>query len=251
MPGNLAYEAYQLIWVGLDWIFPPECGGCGKKGARWCGDCLSSSQIIGDNCCELCGDITVSAGICVRCQRTRPEYTQARSFAVFQGSIRNLVHRLKYKGDMSLGEALAKPLISDLKRIGWKFDMVIPVPLSLGRMAERGYNQAALIALPVAMGLQVPYRGKAMQKVRHTLSQVGLSFDERLINLADAFEVDVKIVAGKKVLLIDDVTTSGATLNECARVLKAAGAQEVYGYTFARAAHNRFAANTEMPTDGI
>jgi competence protein ComFC len=251
MPGSLAYRAYHLIWVGLDWLFPPDCGGCGKQGTRWCNECLSKSHVIGNQCCEVCGDVTVLAGVCARCQGQIPVYTRARSWAIYQGPVRNMVHRLKYKGDLSLGEALAQPLIADLTRIGWAIDVVAPVPLSLARMAERGYNQAALIAYPIAIGLTVPYQAKLLRKVRDTRSQVGLSYDDRLTNVVDAFFVDGLKVSGMRVLLVDDVTTSGATLNECARVLKKAGADEVYGYTFARATHNRTAVHSEIAIDSI
>jgi ComF family protein len=251
MPGNLAYNAYHLLWVGLDWLFPPNCGGCGSKGTRWCEDCLSDSQLIGNQCCEICGDVTVLAGVCARCQGQMPLCSQVRSWAVYKGPVRNMVHRLKYKGDISMGEALVKPMVADLQRIGWAFNMVIPVPLSLARTVERGYNQAALIARPIAIELQVSYQAKVLQKVRDTRSQVGLSYTERQNNLVDAFTVDVEKVRGKNVLLVDDVTTSGTTLNECARMLMLAGAEKVYGYTFARATNNRFAPHTEIDIDKI
>jgi ComF family protein len=135
----------------------------------------------------------------------------------------------------------------DIKRIGWDLDMLIPVPLSLARLAERGYNQAALIAFPIAIGLRIPYDTRSLIKVRDTRPQVGLSYEQRKLNLSDAFSVNATKVNGKRVLVVDDVTTSGSTLNECAKVLIEIGAKEVYGYTFARAAHNRLAANTEEP----
>jgi competence protein ComFC len=251
MPGSLAYRAYHLIWVGLDWLFPPDCGGCGKKGTRWCGDCVSQSDVIGNQCCDICGDITVHSGVCARCMEQTPACTQARSWAVYQGSVRNIVHQLKYEGDLSLGEAIAQPLIADLTRIGWPIDVVAPVPLSLARIAERGYNQAALIAFPISIGLKIPYQAKLLRKVRDTRSQVGLSHDGRLANVVDAFTVDGLKISGKRVLLVDDVTTSGATLNECARVLKRAGADDVYGYTFTRASHHSTAAHTEIAIDSI
>lgn len=251
MPGNLAYRAYHQIWVGLDWLFPPECGGCGRKGSRWCDDCVFGSVLIGDQCCPVCGDIALSVGLCLHCQEQKPVFTQLRSWASYLGPVRNMVHRLKYHGDISLGEAVAQPMIAELARIGWDVDVVAPVPLSLARMAERGYNQAALIAFPIAMGLHRPYQGKLLTKVRDTRSQVGLSYDDRLMNVVDAFSVEPEAVSGKRVLLIDDVTTSGATLNECAKVLMSAGADSVHGYTFARATHNRAAAHTEIALAGI
>lgn len=251
MPGNLAYTAYHLFWVGLDWLFPPSCGGCGCKGTRWCEDCISKSELIGNQCCEICGDVTITIGVCARCGRGKPICSQVRSWAVYKGPVRNMVHRLKYKGDISLGEAIAKPLAADLQRIGWPINMVVPVPLSLARMEERGYNQAALIALPLAIELRIPYQPKALHKVRNTHSQVGLSYIERQNNLVNAFTVEAKKVSGKSILLVDDVTTSGTTLNECARMLKLAGADNVYGYSFARATSNRSAPHTEVDIDTI
>ena len=249
MPGNLAYRAYHQIWVGLDWLFPPDCGGCGKQGARWCAACVSSSQLIGDQCCPVCGNIIFAPGECSRCREQKPFFTRMRSWALYLGPVRNMVHRLKYKGDISLGEAVAGPLVADIQRIGWEIDVVAPVPLSLARMAERGYNQAALIAFPVAIGLHIPYQAKLLSKIRHTRSQVGLSYDDRWSNVVDAFSVEPGKVNGKRVLIIDDVTTSGATLNECARALMSAGADKVYGYTFARAAHSRTAAHSDLVID--
>ena len=250
MPGNLAYQAYHQIWVGLDWLFPPDCGGCGKKGARWCDACISKSQRIGDQCCPICGNIALVPEECIRCREHKPAYSQLRSWALYLGPIRNMVHRLKYKGDISIGEAVAFPLIADLKRLSWEIDVVAPVPLSLARMAERGYNQAALIAFPIAIGLHLPYQARLLTKVRDTRSQVGLSYDDRLMNVVDAYSVDLAKVSGKRVLIIDDVTTSGATLNECARVLRQAGAVKVFGYTFARATHHRFADHSDNVIDG-
>lgn len=249
MPGNLAYRAYHLIWSSLDWLFPPDCGGCGKKGERWCSDCQSKSQIIGGRCCTVCGDISVETGICRRCREDPPLYTQVRSWALFQGPVRSLVHQLKYKNDICLGEALAQPMILELQKIGWPLDLLMPVPLSLARMAERGYNQAALIAFPIAIGLNIPYTARALMKVRNTRSQVGLRFEERKQNLANAFTVNAPKVNAKRILIVDDVTTTGSTLNECARILLGAGAKEVYGYTFARSAHNRLVSHAEEPLD--
>jgi len=251
MPGNLAYNAYHLIWVGLDWLFPPNCGGCGSIGTRWCNNCLSESQMIGNQCCETCGDVTVLTGVCAICQEQRPFCSQIRSWAVYKGPIRNMVHNLKYKGNIALGEALAKSLVTDLQRIRWDVDMVVPVPLSLARMEQRGYNQAALIARPIAIASHIPYQPKALLKVRDTRSQVGLSYNKRQNNLVDAFAVKAEKVTGKNILLVDDVTTSGTTLNECARMLRLAGAEKVYGYTFARATHNRSAPHTEIDADKI
>jgi len=235
MPGNLAYQAYQLIWMGFDWLYPPICGGCGSNGTRWCIDCQSNSQVIGDKGCFICGDLVAYHGLCIRCKEERPACNFIRSWAVYAGPIRNAVLRIKYGRNIGLSLRLAALMMNDLTRLGWQIDLVLPVPLSLARFAERGYNQAALLAWPIAQGLRLPYLPNGLRKIRDTQTQVGLPLDERRINVLGAFTAKPSIVGGKQVLVIDDVTTSGSTMNECALVLKAAGAQEVYGYSLARA----------------
>jgi ComF family protein len=159
-----------------------------------------------------------------------------RSWAIFGDRLRQAIHRLKYKGDLALGDVLSRPMIDSLRQWKWQVDLVTPVPIGLARLAERGYNQAALLARPIAWGLGWPYHSDGLYRVRETRSQVGLSLDERQQNVKDAFRARSKYVAGKSVLVVDDVTTSGATLKACAAALLEAGADQVYGLTLARTA---------------
>jgi ComF family protein len=164
-----------------------------------------------------------------------PAYAALRSWAVFEGPLRNALHRLKYRGDVALGEILARQLLEKLKGLDWVVDLVAPVPLGIARQKQRGYNQSTLLALPLALGCGIAYRPQALAKVRETPSQVGLSSEERFQNVEGAFQANARIVSGKRVLVVDDVTTSGATLNACANALKEAGASKVYALTLARA----------------
>jgi ComF family protein len=159
-----------------------------------------------------------------------------RSWAVFEGPIRNALHRLKYKGDIALGEVLARPLVGLFKDMGWAVDLVAPVPLGVARKAERGYNQATLLAQPFALGSRLVFRPEALVKTRDTRTQVGLSAPERRTNVAGAFRANPKVVKNKLVVVVDDVTTSGATIEACAQALLEAGARQVYGLTLARPA---------------
>jgi ComF family protein len=149
--------------------------------------------------------------------------------------LRNALHRLKYNRDIALGEILAREMIHTLSLTAWKVDLVAPVPISLSRRSERGYNQAALLARPIALYYGLGYRPKALVKSRETRSQVGLTVEERKANVNGAFFAEQRIVKGKNILVVDDVTTSGATLNACAQVLRLAGAKEIYCLTLARA----------------
>jgi len=126
-------------------------------------------------------------------------------------------------------------MIRSLSFTAWKVDLVVPVPISLSRRSERGYNQAALLARPITLCFGLEYRPQALEKSRETRSQVGLSLEERQTNVHGAFFAEHRIVEGKNILVVDDVTTSGATLNACAQALRLAGAKEVYCLTLARA----------------
>jgi ComF family protein len=149
--------------------------------------------------------------------------------------VRSALHQLKYRRDIALGERLAEPLSALYQAQGWSIDLVTPVPLGIARLKERGYNQAALIARPFSLANDLRYDPHALKRTRETRSQVGLSVAERKINVKDAFMARSEVVAGKNVLLIDDVATSSATLDACSAALCMAGAAQVYCLTLARA----------------
>jgi ComF family protein len=138
---------------------------------------------------------------------------------------------------MTLGEILARPLASIIIESGWSSDLLVPVPLGAASQSQRGYNQAALLGRPVALANGLKYTTKALRKVRETLTQVGLKYYERFQNVADAFEAESKIVSGRNIVVVDDVTTSGATMEACAAALRVAGARNIYGLTLARSSY--------------
>lgn len=232
---NLSYIIYKVFWNALDWIYPPTCGGCGDPGSRWCMACEARVEMIHPPVCNRCGRKGESSRTCKTCETFPPQFTSIQSWAFYDGPVRSAIQRLKYKRDIALGESLSRNLVTMLNKTNWHIDLIAPVPLSIARQAERGYNQAALLSIPVALGLRIPYSPTALRKVRDTQSQVGLSLHQRRENIEDAFWANPKSVKGKKVLVIDDVITSGATLNECAGSLFAAGAEAVYGLTIAQA----------------
>jgi ComF family protein len=122
-----------------------------------------------------------------------------------------------------------------MNTLPWSIDLVTCVPLSKTRMKQRGFNQAAMLARPLALGLHVPFQPLLLRKTREVPSQVGLSSQDRRRNVEDAFESGRTIHSSKRILVIDDVFTTGSTMNACARALFDAGAQQIYGLTFARA----------------
>ncbi|MFN2214563.1 MAG: ComF family protein [Anaerolineales bacterium] len=234
-PVRPAYHLYRWLWGSLDLLFPPTCGGCGQSGKLWCDACQESVREIGTSICSVCGQPWDIPGLCARCARTRPYFTKLRSWAYYDGPVSEAIKRLKYKRDISLGFVLAQALYDLLVNLQWQVDGVIPVPLGVARLKERGYNQAALIAQPVALRIGKPYLRKGLFRVRETRSQVGLSYIDRQANVNAAFRGREEIVAGKRLLVVDDVTTSTATLNACSQALITAGAAEVMCLTVARA----------------
>lgn len=234
--GRPAYRLYRLAWSGLDWLYPPQCGGCAKPFTRWCSNCAEETKFLGEPICARCGVPGPGDGECAGCQREPPAFYAARSTAHYSGPIRNAIQRLKYSGDLALGEILARRMLDLLASLKWPVDLVVPVPSSLARRRMRGYNQASLLALPVALGARLPYKPKALRKVKETSTQVGLTVLERKENVRDVFQAARSLVVGKQVLVIDDVMTSGATMDACAQALLDQGARLVYGLTLARVA---------------
>ena len=230
-----SYRFYRWLWSGLDWVYPPVCGGCGKVGFHWCPDCQVSAVFLSEPVCNICGCPQAASGVCSSCHAESPSYRILRSCFAFEGSLRKLIHGLKYRRDLGLGDTLAKIMVDYASSLGWPIDLVIPVPLGERRLKERGYNQVALIARPLAMAMDWNYTPGALVRVRETASQVGLSVEERRENVHDAFRASPARVHGKNVLLLDDVATTGSTLSSCACALLTAGTKEVYALTVARA----------------
>jgi ComF family protein len=204
-------------------------------------DCQKSiTEIIETaHICRICGDILdpadAGASLCLNCQKSLPPFENARSCAVFQGPLRQAIHRLKYKQDLGLGESLSRLLINKLKLLQWPIDMVVAVPLSASRQRERGYNQSGLLARPLALANRVPYEPRALHRIRTTKSQVGLSAEERFVNLKDAFQADPSLVHNRVILIIDDVMTTGVTLRNCSEAFLREGARTIFCLSLARA----------------
>lgn len=232
-----AYFLYQYFWQILDWIFPPTCGGCDQTGVRWCPSCQGQVKKIEGEICPRCGEPSeiTDRGVCSECAAHPPSYQELRSCMIFQGPVREALHRLKYGRDIGLGDPLSKHLIAYYNELKWDIDFVTVVPLSKERLKERGYNQASFLARPLAYAINKPYDPKLLYRKRNTRTQVGLSAAERWQNVSDAFGAIPAKARGKTILVIDDVTTTGSTISACAQALCQAGASAVFGLTLSRA----------------
>jgi competence protein ComFC len=154
---------------------------------------------------------------------------------LFDGPIREALHRLKYNNDIGLGEVLAPYLVQTFEKQSWSVDIVTAVPLSKKRLRSRGYNQAEKLARPFAALINKPFHAQAIQRTVDTRSQIDLSAEERRQNVSGAFYANSMYIAEKSVIIIDDVSTTGSTISECAKALKASGARSIYALTLARA----------------
>lgn len=234
----IASNLYHKFWESLDWIFPPHCAGCGQLGQRWCPDCLANTQSIKLPVCKKCGEpVSQNNFIHRRCSTDLEFIEFIRSYGYYQTPLLDAIHKLKYQNDIGIAESLAMYLVDLYKTIEWETDIVIPVPLNKQKLSSRGYNQAKLIARPFSFAINRPLISNALFRTIDTKSQVGLSRNERILNVQDAFIVENDSIQGKRIILVDDVSTTGATLEACARALNKAGAKAIVGLTLAKAVH--------------
>lgn len=158
-----------------------------------------------------------------------------RSWAVFDSPMQNALHTLKYRRNIGLGESLATHMVEFFRSLQWPVDIFVPVPLGKNRLKERGYNQVALVARPLAYGVGLQYSPRTLWKARETRSQVGLTISQRRENVQNAYHADPRAVKRKSIVLMDDVATTGSTILACTDALLSAGAKDVYAITIARA----------------
>ena len=217
----------------VDAVYPPRCAAvdCGRRGTWLCPDCDAALRRLAPPWCARCGD-PVGPGRC-RCADLVPELAAIRSLAPFGGWLRDAIIAFKYQDEWARAAHLGTLLELPLASLG-TVDALVPVPLHPARERRRGYNQAALLARQAGHAARVPVL-EALVRVRDTPQQVGLEAAARHANVAGAFAMrDGGHVAGLRVVLIDDVLTTGATLGACAETLLAAGAAEVRAVTLAR-----------------
>lgn len=218
----------------LDLLYPPHCAGCGAGGAWYCAACRAQTLPVPPPVCRRCGQ-TMTGDDCRSCAATPPVATAVRAATPFEGPVRQAIHRLKYSNLTAVAPTLALLLQRAYTEAGWTADLVAPVPLHPARQRRRGYNQAERLARPLAESLALPSAPGCLRRVRATADQIGLDAGGRRANVAGAFAVARPAsVAGRTVLLIDDVATTGCTLDACGRALLDAGATAVYALVLAR-----------------
>ena len=207
-----------------------------------CAECWLDLSFIGKHKCKICGlgfefDMGKSA-VCGNCAHDRPKYNKAVAVAEYIGTARRLAIKLKFGDGLHLAPYMAGLMVGSGAELLQKTDIIAPIPLHYRRRILRRYNQAGLLAVNIAKLAGKPYQPLLLNRTRATKQQTKLHKRDRVQNVADAFKVRGD-VSGKRVLLVDDVMTTGATISACAAALKAAGAKRVYSLVFARVGNEK------------
>jgi len=240
MEGGYLKRWKALLTDALNLVIPSACLVCGaridEQSQVICEICEAKIALISSGVCPVCGS-EIKDWPCEICLEEAFAFDSARSLFRFNGTIKDLIHALKYNGYESPAGYFALPMaeLIESEPALQEHDYICAVPLHRVRKRERGYNQSELIARSVAYLADLPYETPVSRKV-NTLSQTLLSKARRVKNLSGAFKVkNPNLVSGKKIILVDDVFTTGSTLNEIAKLLRSAGAKQITAITVARA----------------
>lgn len=237
------YEVFTKVWHHiLDLLFPRRCVRCGKEGVMLCTSCRSSIRMVPPTC-VVCQKLVPALGIippgrtCIYCRKSSTIYAFLSPFPYEEASIRNLIHALKYNRVRVVADDLAFLLTNYLQKFSITLPsdaIMTPIPLYPARERIRGFNQSVEIGRRLAEHTGLAFEPEILKKIKHTTPQIELSEEERKHNLHDTFTVpDMSRIKNKNIVLVDDVKTTGTTLEEAARTLKQAGAKRVWAITVA------------------
>lgn len=232
MLARLVRKGAALRNALLDILFPPRCVVCKRSGTWLCTFCTAQFQKILPPICKQCGR-PLKSPTCPHCAKFPLRIEGTRAVAFFEGALQQAIHAFKYLHRPELADDFGTLLADYLLTFPLSVDTIIAVPLHPERERARGYNQAALLAHALGARTHLPVWNEALTRTRATRSQTELNAAERRANVREAFAATPR-VQGARVLLIDDVCTTGATMEECGAALYAQGAQAVWGLAIAR-----------------
>ena len=229
--------------IARSWLFPLRCTLCGAPGSDGldlCTECRAELP-FNRHCCPRCAlPLPEETGdsICGVCQKHPPLFDRCRAPLRYDYPLNHLIGHLKFRRKLQLARLLGTLLAEHVAASPLLPQLLIPVPLHSARLRERGYNQALELARPVAQRLKLPVDTTLCSRVRHTAAQSELHLKQRRRNVRGAFQVNDRLRA-THVAIVDDVVTSGHTVNEMARLLRSAGAERIEIWACARAARRR------------
>ncbi len=218
----------MLLRQIVEILTPTTCASCGREGKPLCSLCIKKMAFYRENC-YVCGLSSAKGATCAHCL-SKTALSGVIVGTIYEDAAKELIWQLKFHRSWAAADAMAAVLLRRLN-VDYQFDSITAVPIAPSRYRERGYNQAELIAKRLAQHLKLPYRPLLIRFGSH--HQVGQSRSERINQISGAF-VAKRQLSGESVLVVDDVITTGATLAECASVLREAGASSVWGAAAAR-----------------
>ena len=228
-------EARKWANKALDLIFPPVCAACSKLGLLICDECLAQMSRVSEPLCQRCGrPLLYPAPVCGDCLNPSFRWQQVRAPLAYREPTTKIIHKLKYDGLFALAKPLAQIMAGAWPDWDNSPDVLVPIPLHKQRQRQRGFNQSALLAVFLGQQINIAVDNQAVRRIRRTKPQIGLTPDERLENVRDAFTAESDQVRNRQILLVDDVYTTGATMSAAADALLDSGAATVSAYCLAR-----------------
>jgi len=244
---NSAGELVHSVFDGVtSLLFPFRCSGCDRLDVKgFCQDCYNALEWVNPGqCCAKCSEISSTdaesgSWLCRRCRKVKPSYDRAVSSLRYSGPLARAIVLWKYEDNSYLSDYFADLLalwVTD-RAPSWfeSVDAIVPTPMHSVTLKKRGFSPPEALARNISLKFALNYMPRVLFKIRQTPPQARLSMDERFTNVEGCMMVfDESLVSGRTILVIDDVMTTGATMSECARALKEAGAKKVFGLTLAR-----------------
>lgn len=229
----------------LNLFFPKTCSSCGnnlplRTDKNICDKCLKNFPENNGLRCVICSMPLHDGGEhCYDCKHSKIYFNFLKTPYIYSGNVKNLIHKFKYSNRLFLSKDLSKPMIDLIRKENWdkEIDLIIPIPLHFIKKFLRGYNQTYLLSQHISFNLNKPLNNKVLLRTKYTKPQFGLNRKNRNENLENSFSVNKKYLnelKGKNILLVDDIATTCATANICAKLLKEAGAKKVFVTAIAR-----------------
>ena len=223
----------------ISYLFKQHCLLCNastKSQISLCKQCIDALPRTPQPCCPQCG-LATQGEVCGKCLKEKPYYDKTTALFAYAFPFNAVLQEYKYNHALYLSKTIAQLFVDNI--LSHNIDIIIPMPLHPNRLKERGFNQSAEVAYILAKAIGIPVNDTACQRIKHTPPQASLPLKERLKNMRGAFSVNQALatqhIKGKRIAIIDDVITTGSTVNELSLVLKKAGALSVHCYAFARA----------------
>lgn len=225
----------KIIGIILNAIYPKTCPFCDKileEGSEICLPCASKLRYVEEPSCKKCGKqlMKEEQEYCYDCATAKHLYKRGVATFAYDEMVSKSIYKFKYHNRRTYAGMYGKAVAERHRKLiaSWNADVLIPVPIHTGKLQKRGYNQAELIAVQLGKWLELPVDSKILKRVRRTKAQKELNKSERKKNLENAFKITSNVVKYNKVILVDDIYTTGSTIDECARVLMEAGVKEIY-----------------------